>query len=130
MFCYALILGEGGVWIRCNTSSVETQLFVFFGRKAIISIFADAYQKAHVLNQKAFMCFGAEECEALLLSWTSFLSPPASERGYKTTLIAALYPLCSGTDACWVDETLDLEMSLSGPRAAPTPEQGSPHTQT
>lgn len=45
------------------------------------------------------------------------------------TLIAALYPLCSGTDACRIAQTLDLEMSLSGPRAAPTPERGSPRAQ-
>lgn len=43
---------------------MKTKLFVFFGRKAIISFFADAYQKC-VLNQKAFMCFGAEEYEVI-----------------------------------------------------------------
>lgn len=58
----------GGVKIRYNTSSVKTQLFVFFGRKAVISIFAEGYKKKCVLNQKAFMCFGTEECEALSLS--------------------------------------------------------------
>lgn len=54
--------------IRYNTSSVKTQLFVFFGRKAIISVFAHGYKKPSVFNQKAFMCFGTEECEVMLLS--------------------------------------------------------------
>lgn len=82
--------------IRYNTSSVKTQLFVLFGRKAIISIFAHGYKKPCVFNQKAFMCFGTEECEVMLLSWALFLSPPALERGCKMMLIAVLYLLCVG----------------------------------
>lgn len=47
---------------------MKTQLFVFFGRKAIISSFADGYKKTHALNQKAFMYFRTKECEALFIS--------------------------------------------------------------
>lgn len=45
----------GGVRIRYNTSSVKTQLFVFFGRKAVISIFAEGYKK-NVCSIKKLLC--------------------------------------------------------------------------
>lgn len=38
-------------------------------------------KKPSVFNQKAFMCFGTEECEVVLFSWASLLSSPSFGAG-------------------------------------------------
>lgn len=62
------MLEEGGPCSRYNTSSAKSQSFVFFGKKAIISILVHGCENPCMFNQKAFMCFGTEECEVMLLS--------------------------------------------------------------
>lgn len=94
ILCFVLNIFYGFICEECELGIIlmwKLSYLVFFDRKAIISFFADAYQKC-VLNQKAFMCFGAEEYEVIFF----FFCPVNNSPVVKMNLISVSSNLRAG----------------------------------